>query len=159
LGTSSEFPHEVNNISPWVGQGDITLGHEEEVASSPCHEVCDDLGVSTPKCNEALALDDPLLGTDIIQEVHITDDQSSAYDIRECSFVEPILDLGSNTYGVALQHDVDDCSYKSHHLIGQLKVSECMIVEAMRHFDATHAMVAKCCWRTMVVLRKRYEEP
>jgi hypothetical protein len=73
LGTSSEFPHEGNNISPWVGQGDSTLGHEEEVASSPCHEVCDDLGVSTPKCNEALALDDPPLETDIIQEVHITE--------------------------------------------------------------------------------------
>jgi hypothetical protein len=61
--------------------------------------------------------------------------------------VEPTLDLGSNTYGVALQHDVDDFSYKSHHLTGKLKVSECMIVEAMRHFDATHTMVAECCWR------------
>jgi hypothetical protein len=71
LGTSSELPHEGNDISPWVGQEDSTLGHEEEVASSPCHEVCDDLGVSTPKCDEALPLDDPPLETDIIpQEVH-----------------------------------------------------------------------------------------
>jgi hypothetical protein len=42
---------------------------------------------------------------------------------------------------------VEVCSYESHHLTGQLKVSEDMIVAAIKHFEDTHTLVADCCWK------------
>jgi hypothetical protein len=96
----------------------------EELTSSSYTEGCDDLGVSTPKCNEALPPDKSPLETDIIsQEVHMIEDQSSTTNIGEHSYGEP------------------------HHFEMQLKVSEDMIVVAMGHFDATHALVEYYCWR------------
>jgi hypothetical protein len=41
----------------------------------------------------------------------------------------------------------DDSSHEYHHLAGQLKVSEDMIIAAIKHFDDTHKSMANCCWR------------
>ena len=43
-----------------------------------------------------------------------------------------------------------DCDQESHHLAGQLRVSEDMIMAATRHFDDTHALVADYYWRASV---------
>jgi hypothetical protein len=45
---------------------------------------------------------------------------------------------------VTPQHDYDQ---ESHHLVGQLRVSEDMLMAATRHFDDTHTLVANYCWR------------
>jgi hypothetical protein len=54
---------------------------------------------------------------------------------------------GSERCEVAPQHD---CDQESHHLAGQLRVSEDMIMAATRRFDATHALVVDHCWRAKV---------
>jgi hypothetical protein len=124
------------------------LGHEEEVAYSPCDEVYGGLGVSTPKCAEELELGELPLGTDIIsQEVCLNEDQSSATNFRECSFVESTLDVGIISNNLSLQQDRDVYSYEPHHFTKKLKVSEGKIEIAMRHFDDTHALVVEYCWR------------
>ena len=75
LSTPLELFHEGKDTSTYDGQFASTSGHEEKVASSPCDEVYGGLGVSTPKCVEALALDELPLGNDIIsQEVCMTED-------------------------------------------------------------------------------------
>jgi hypothetical protein len=48
---------------------------------------------------------------------------------------------------VAPRHD---CDQESHHLAGQLRVSEDMIMAATRHCDETHALVENYCWRASV---------
>jgi hypothetical protein len=106
------------------------------------------MGVSTPKCVEALELGNLPLGTDIIsQEVCMTEDQSRVIDFGDCSFVESTFDVDNNTDGLSLQHDRDDCAYEPHHFTGKLKVSEGKIEATMRHFDDTHALVVEYYWR------------
>jgi hypothetical protein len=41
----------------------------------------------------------------------------------------------------------DDSSHESHHLTGKLKVSEDMIIAAIKHFDDTHKLMENCCWK------------
>jgi hypothetical protein len=48
---------------------------------------------------------------------------------------------------VAPQHD---CDQESHHLAGQLRVSEDMIMAATRRFDDIDALVVDHCWRASV---------
>jgi hypothetical protein len=48
---------------------------------------------------------------------------------------------------VAPQHD---CDQKSHHLAGQLRVSEDMIMAATSRSDDMHALMADYCWRASV---------
>jgi hypothetical protein len=48
---------------------------------------------------------------------------------------------------VVPQHDYDQ---ESHHLAGQLRVSEAMIMAATRHLDDTHALMANYCGRALV---------
>jgi hypothetical protein len=48
---------------------------------------------------------------------------------------------------VAPQHDYDQ---ESHHLAGQLRVSEDMIMAATRRSDDMHALMADYCWRASV---------
>jgi hypothetical protein len=48
---------------------------------------------------------------------------------------------------VAPQHDYDQ---ESHYLIGQLRVSEDMIMATTRRIDDMHALVTDYCWRTSV---------
>jgi hypothetical protein len=84
----------------------------------------------------------------ISQEVFLSDvGQSGTTDDGVYSDEDSIVDLGSRSHKVALQHDVDVCSCESHHLTGQLKVREDMIVAAMRHLDDTHTMMDDFCWR------------
>lgn len=42
----------------------------------------------------------------------------------------------------------NDRSHGSHHLVGQLKVNEDTIIAAINHFDDTHKLMEKCCWRS-----------
>jgi hypothetical protein len=70
------------DTSTWDEQVDRRTVHEEELTFSSCTEACDDLGVSTPKYDDALTLDESPLETDIIsQEVRMTEDQSSTSGI------------------------------------------------------------------------------
>jgi hypothetical protein len=88
----------------------------------------------------------------ISQEVFLSDvGQRGTTDVGEYSDEDSTVDLGSRSHEVALQHDVDVCSCESHHLTGQLKVHEDMIVAAMRHLDDTHTLVADFCWTTTMV--------
>jgi hypothetical protein len=48
---------------------------------------------------------------------------------------------------VVPQHDYDQ---ESHHLAGQLRVSEAMIMAATRRLDDTQALMADYCWRASV---------
>ena len=41
----------------------------------------------------------------------------------------------------------DDSFHESHHLTGQLKVSEDIIIAAIKHFDDTHKLMENCCWK------------
>jgi hypothetical protein len=78
------------DTNTWDEKDDSRTMHEEELISSSYTEGCDDLGVSTPKCNEALTPDESPLETNIIsQELHMTEDQSSTTDTREHSYREP----------------------------------------------------------------------
>jgi hypothetical protein len=43
----------------------------------------------------------------------------------------------------------DDSSHGSHHLAGHLKVSEDMIIPAIKHYDDTHKLMENCCWRAL----------
>jgi len=56
-------------------------------------------------------------------------------------------DTSSEGYEVAPQHD---CDQESHHLAGQLRVSEDMIRATTRRINDTHALVADYCWRASV---------
>jgi hypothetical protein len=56
-------------------------------------------------------------------------------------------DTSSEGSEMAPQHDHDQ---ESHHLAAQLRVSEAMIMEATRHIDDMHAMMADYCWRALV---------
>jgi hypothetical protein len=88
----------------------------------------------------------------ISQEVFLSDvGQSGTTDVRAYYDEDSIVDLGSMSHKVTLQHDVDVCSCESHYLIGQLKVCEDMIVAAMRHLDDTHTLVVDFCWRETMV--------
>jgi hypothetical protein len=53
----------------------------------------------------------------------------------------------SEGYEVAPQHDYDQ---ESHHLAGQLRVSEAMIMTSTRHIDDMHALLADYYWRASV---------
>jgi hypothetical protein len=98
LSTPLEFSNEGKETNTYDGQFASSLGHEEEVAYSPCNEVYGGLGVSTPECIEELELGELPLGNDIIsQEVCMTEDQSSSKYFRECSFVESTLDVRSSS--------------------------------------------------------------
>jgi hypothetical protein len=75
----------------------------------------------------------------IYQEVFLSDvGQRGTTYVGEYSDEDSTFDLGSMSHEVSLQHDVDVCSCESHHLIGQLKVHEDMIVASMRHLNDTH---------------------
>jgi hypothetical protein len=52
---SLDTPSKGLDISTCGGQEDNTLDHEEEITSSPCDEVHDDLGVDTPKGDGTLS--------------------------------------------------------------------------------------------------------
>jgi hypothetical protein len=41
----------------------------------------------------------------------------------------------------------DDRSHDTHHLAEQLKVSEDMIISAIKHFVDTHKLMENCCWK------------
>jgi hypothetical protein len=56
-------------------------------------------------------------------------------------------DTSSERHEVVPRHDYDQ---ESHHLAGQLRVSEVMIVTTSRRFDDTHALVADYCWEASV---------
>jgi hypothetical protein len=62
-------------------------------------------------------------------------------------FGDSRVDTSSEGYEVAPQHD---CDQESHHLAGQLRVSEDMIRAATRRIDDTHTLVADYCWRASV---------
>jgi hypothetical protein len=53
-------------------------------------------------------------------------------------------DSGSEEYEATPHHDHDQ---ESHHLAAQLRVSEAMIMEATRHIDDMHAVMADYYWR------------
>jgi hypothetical protein len=64
---------EGNDISTYDGQEDSTSDHEDEVASTPCDEVHDDLGVDTPKDDGALTHGDSSMEHGLtLQDVHMT---------------------------------------------------------------------------------------
>jgi hypothetical protein len=48
---------------------------------------------------------------------------------------------------VVPQHDYDQ---ESHHLAGQLRVSEAMIMATTRRIDDMHELMADYCWRASV---------
>ena len=73
--------------------------------------------------------------------------QSGTIHVGVYSDEDSTVDPGSRSHKVALQHDVDVCSCESHHLTGQLKVHEDMIMATMRHLDDTHTLVVDFCWR------------
>jgi hypothetical protein len=70
--------------------------------------------------------------------------QFSALSFEECVVRDSIVDTSSETHEVAPQQD---CDQESRHLIGQLRVSEDMIMVATRCIDDTHALVVGYCWR------------
>jgi hypothetical protein len=82
------------------------------------------LGLSTPKYDEELALEELYLEVDLIsQEVFLSDvGKSGTTDVGAYSDEDSTVDLGSRSHEVALQHDVDAFSCESLHLIGKLKV-------------------------------------
>jgi hypothetical protein len=64
------------------------------------------------------------------------------------SVVEDFSDgTSSERHEVVPQHEYDQ---ESHHLAGQLRVSEAMIMTATRRFDDTHALVVDYCWEASV---------
>jgi hypothetical protein len=64
------------------------------------------------------------------------------------SVVEDFSDgTSSERHEVVPQHDYDQ---ESHHLAGQLRVSEAMIMTTTRHFVDTHALVVDYCWEASV---------
>jgi hypothetical protein len=62
-------------------------------------------------------------------------------------FGDSSVGTSSERHEVAHQHD---CDQESHHLAGQLRVSEDILMETTRHFDDTHTLVVDYCWRTSV---------
>jgi hypothetical protein len=54
------------------------------------------------------------------------------------------IDLSSGSHEVAPQQD---SAQESRHLAGQLRIRKDMIMEAIKHIDDTHALVAEYCWR------------
>jgi hypothetical protein len=69
--------------------------------------------------------------------------QFSALSFAESVVGDSSVDTSSEGHEVAPQHD---CDQESHYLAGQLRVSEDMIMAAIRCIDDTHALVADCCW-------------
>jgi hypothetical protein len=65
----------------------------------------------------------------------------------ESIFGDSRVDTSSEGREVAPQHD---CDQESHHLAGQLRFSEDMIMAATRRCDDTHALVVDYCWRELV---------
>jgi hypothetical protein len=64
------------------------------------------------------------------------------------SVVEDFSDgTSSERHEVVPQHDYDQ---ESHHLAGQLRVSEAMIMATTRRIDDMHALMADYCWRASV---------
>jgi hypothetical protein len=70
--------------------------------------------------------------------------QFSALYFEECIAGDSIVDTSSEGHEVEPQHDWDQ---ESRHLVGQLRVSEDMIIAATRRIDDTHALVEDYCWR------------
>jgi hypothetical protein len=68
----------------------------------------------------------------------------NALSFEECVVKDSIIDTTNERHEVAPQQG---CDQKSRHLTGQLRVSEDMIMAAIRCIDDTHALVASCCWR------------
>jgi hypothetical protein len=89
--------------------------------------------VSTPKYDEDLALEELPLEADLPSHELFTKER---VDFEKCEEEDKSENLIE-----------EDCSHEPHHLIGKLKVSEDMIVAAIKHFEDTHTLVADCCWR------------
>jgi hypothetical protein len=88
----------------------------------------------------------------ISQEVFLSDTgQRGTTDVGGYSDEDSTVNLGSRSHEVALQHDMDVCLCESHHLTGQLKVREDIIVAAMRHLDDTHTLAVDSCWTATMV--------
>jgi hypothetical protein len=117
-----DTPSEGSDISTCDGQEDSTSDHEDEVASTPCDEVQDDLGVDTPKDDGALTQGDSSLEQGLtLQDVHMGDEQSSAADVGEYDDEGSTFDPRSSTGESVCQHGRDVGSYESHYLAGQLE--------------------------------------
>jgi hypothetical protein len=75
--------------------------------------------------------------------------QFSTLSYADSVFGDSIVDTSrtdnnSEGYEVVPQHE---CDQESHHLAGQLRVSEDMIMEATRRIDDMNALMDDCCWR------------
>jgi hypothetical protein len=68
----------------------------------------------------------------------------SALSFEKCVVGDSIVDSTSEGHEVEPQRD---CDQESRHWMGQLRVSEDMIMAATRCMDNTHALVADYCWR------------
>jgi hypothetical protein len=92
--------------------------------------------VLAPNQDKDLVLDKFLLDADLIsRELCMNDDKEE-------------VDFGKHDCEYKLENLYeDDSSHEYHHLAGQLKVSEDMIIAAIKHFDDTHKSMANCCWR------------
>jgi hypothetical protein len=66
--------------------------------------------------------------------------QFNALYFEECVVGDSNVDTSSERHEVASQQD---CDQESRHLVGQLRVSEGMIMATTRCIDDTHALVAR----------------
>jgi hypothetical protein len=142
FNTPLELSYEVDNTIAYDGHVDSTYdedfqsANDDDSTSYLSNDDYDDSGVLGPNHDKDLVLGKFPLDVDLIsQELCMKDDKEEAdFGKLDCEY------KSENLYE-------DDSFHESHHLAGKLKVSEDMIIAAIKHFDDTHKLMANCCWR------------
>jgi hypothetical protein len=82
-----------DDISTCDGQEDSTSDHEEEIASSSCDEIQDDLGVDTPKGDGALTQGESSLEQGLtLQDMHMDNLLEESHELERHSGSEMIME-------------------------------------------------------------------
>jgi hypothetical protein len=133
--TPLELSYETDNTSACDGHVESTY---VEVFQSVSYDDYDDFGVLAPNHDKDLVWDEFPLDADLIfRELCMKDDKEE-------------VDFGKHDGEHKSKNLYEDGSpHESHHLAGQLKVSEDVIFEAIKHFDDTHKLMENCCWRAL----------